>query len=111
MIVNVQREPWKARSVESISQAPLARWKSELSGQAVVDIEAVVWPEMSRFGYKAQTPLFRLLPQVFSTLIKRRFRYAAIQIDHYFNKVKSLAENGQLLNSLTSKLKRSLNLN
>ncbi len=110
-VVNVEREPWKARSVESISQDPLTRWKSELSEQTITEIETVVWPEMRRLGYQTQTPLFRLLPQVFSTSIRRRFKYAAMGIDHYFNKVKGLANNGQLLNSVTSKLKRSLKLN
>ena len=96
-IVNVGREPWKARAVKSISQDPLTRWKTELSEQMVADIEAVAWPEMRRYGYKVQTNIHKLLPLTISAEIKCQFKYFLHRTHYYIEQTLKLMGNLRFL--------------
>ena len=72
-LVNVSREPWKAGAVKPVSHAPLYRWQTQLSPEAIAEIEAVTWWEMRHYGYQAQTNLARLLPLAVGKTFQRRY--------------------------------------
>lgn len=73
-LVNVSREPWKARAVKPVSQDRLTHWRTELSEDAIAQIEAVAWWEMRRLGYKAKTKIVRLLPTAILATIQHRLK-------------------------------------
>jgi len=73
-LVSLAREPWKARIAQPISNEPMTSWKKELSEQMITEIESIVWWEMRHFGYKAQTPLIKLLPAVLLNTAQRKFK-------------------------------------
>jgi len=62
-LVNVEREPWKVNTRQSLNPQLVSQWESELSPAMIFDIEAVAWFQMIRLGYPLNTPLFKLLPK------------------------------------------------
>jgi hypothetical protein len=71
--VNVAREPWKAAATQRLNHAALTRWTTELSREVITDIEVTVWLEMRRFGYRAQTPGWLLVPAVAAAELRREW--------------------------------------
>lgn len=61
-LVNVAREPWKAGAVQPLQPELAERWRTELAADQISAVEAVAWPLMRRYGYRAVTPRVRLLP-------------------------------------------------
>jgi hypothetical protein len=53
--VDVEREPWKSRAVDPITDEASERWRRELSAQEIGDIEAVAFPMMRLYGYEFES--------------------------------------------------------
>ncbi len=60
--VDVEREPWKAGVREAVTASRIDAWREELSPGEIREIEAAVWPELSRAGYVPEHGALRLLP-------------------------------------------------
>jgi len=71
--INVAREPWKTAATQRLNHAALTRWTTELSRDVITDIEVAVWVEMRRFGYRAQTPGWLLVPAVAAAELRRKW--------------------------------------
>ncbi|MBN1979702.1 MAG: sulfotransferase [Anaerolineae bacterium] len=80
--INLEREPWKLGVTQPVTQTTLERWRSALTPSQIAEIEAVVWPEMGRFGYQVQTPWWQLLPRIvlrmFPRFRRRIVRWAVV---------------------------------
>ncbi len=59
-VVDVAREPWKARAREAVTTERMNRWREELSRDEIMVIEAVAWTEMRSAGYPPRTPRLEL---------------------------------------------------
>ena len=57
--VDVQREPWKQRTIDPIDASVADRWRDELSAGAQAQVEAVAEPEMRQWGYQKEVPFLR----------------------------------------------------
>jgi hypothetical protein len=53
--VNVEREPWKSAILNPTNLVALDRWRQKLSRADVARVEAVVYYELTRAGYKVET--------------------------------------------------------
>jgi len=70
--VDVEREPWKLRALEPPDAAAVDRRKASLSPAEVLEIESVVWLEMTRYGYAASSPLRLRLPKALLRMIQQK---------------------------------------
>lgn len=61
-LVNTKREPWKSGALQPLQPELATRWRQELPPDDVAAVEAIAWPLMRWFGYRAVTPVHRLLP-------------------------------------------------
>ncbi len=75
--VNVEREPWKARSRGPVDAAAADRWKRELTSAEVRTIEAIVRGPMIAHGYTPVNGVGALLPAKLREGVKRVLREAA----------------------------------
>lgn len=72
--VNVEREPWKANTMQPIDPSVAERWRTALTPGQVVEVEAVAAEEMLHWGYTPEQPTWRrTLTQ--ATLPARRLRW------------------------------------
>jgi hypothetical protein len=91
-LVNVKREPWKAKSLKPVNQASLNRWQTELSGEMIADIEAIVWFQMRELGYKLQSKPKQLVLKIPLMAIKYYINQVKIKISSYMTKINAILQ-------------------
>lgn len=77
--LNVAQEPWKKKATQPVDPAVADRWRTEMGGRAVAEVEAVAASEMQAWGYALwSTPAqrWRLRPQIWAERAVYTVRWA-----------------------------------
>jgi len=78
--LDTQRETWKTSATQPIFQNSIQRWQQELTAAEIAEIEANVFLEMNRYGYRPSSSLLKIVPEALWLEVKRRLRPFKLQL-------------------------------